>query len=77
MPFAIQSSQRSYLSAGVSFKSWLERNPDKFLESQFGNERWAIDDWWEKAFYPHHEMVANDLHSKGLLQKGDYVIAFY
>ena len=30
--------------------------------------------FWERNFYPHVEMVMNDLHAKGLVEAGEYVI---
>ena len=60
---------------GVSFKAWLERDPKKKLEScdEWGRER-GLGLWWERNFYPHMEMVVSDLHTKGILPAGDYVI---
>lgn len=48
---------------GVKFKTWLERDP-KDGEALF----------WERNFYPDINTVANDLHKKGLLKAGEYVI---
>jgi hypothetical protein len=31
--------------------------------------------WWDRNFYPNLQMVANDLHEKGLLAAGDYIIS--
>lgn len=30
--------------------------------------------WWERNFYPSVEVVANDLHARGLLPAGEYTI---
>jgi hypothetical protein len=30
--------------------------------------------WWERNFYPDIQIVANDLHSKDLLEAGTYII---
>lgn len=30
--------------------------------------------FWERNFYPHISMIVNDLHSKGLLDSGEYGI---
>jgi len=30
--------------------------------------------WWERNFYPDVEMIANDLHKRGILEAGEYVI---
>jgi hypothetical protein len=48
---------------GVSFKAWISRDPkqDRNL-------------FWERNFYPDVQMIANDLHEKGLILAGDYVI---
>ena len=63
---------------GVSFKAWLERDPKAPLkdekEGKDGTLEWMINMWWERNFYPSIEMIANDLHSKGLLDAGEYVI---
>lgn len=60
---------------GVSFKAWLERDPKQKLNSE---DEWdrehGLSLWWERNFYPNIQMVANDLHEKGLLEAGDYTI---
>lgn len=57
---------------GVSFTAWLARDPKEWngLEE---NKRY-IYMFWERNFYPDIQMVANDLHSKGLLPEGKYMI---
>ena len=57
---------------GVSFKAWLERDPS-MNQSTF-TEDWVHGLWWERNFYPALDMVANDLHAKGLLNAGKYTI---
>ena len=62
---------------GVSFKAWLERDPKAPLredDKTIRTEEYAINMWWERNFYPSIEMIANDLHSKGLLDAGEYII---
>ncbi len=59
---------------GVSFKTWLERDPKQKLSSKDDQESWSLNIWWERNFYPHVDMIINDLHSKGLLEAGDYEI---
>jgi hypothetical protein len=55
---------------GVSFSAWLKRDPKAPPQfSHFDN-----DLWWERNFYPDVQMVANDLHTKELLESGDYII---
>lgn len=57
---------------GVSFKAWLARDPK--LPLQHSATSWDLDIWWERNFYPSIEMVAMDLHQKGFLAAGEYVI---
>lgn len=60
---------------GVKFSAWLKRDPKQHLSSDScGKEIWAIDLWWFRNFYPSIQMVANDLHAKGLLEAGEYLI---
>ena len=56
---------------GVSFAAWLARDPTEWNGDK--NKRF-LDLFWERNFYPHVEMVLNDLHAKGLVKAGDYVI---
>lgn len=60
---------------GVSFKAWLERDPQKKLNT---NIRWDYENglelWWHRNFYPHVSMVLNDLYEKGLIEAGNYCI---
>lgn len=57
---------------GVSFNTWLERDPKKTTENQ--EYDWQLTMWWERNFYPSLEIVANDLYKKGLIEAGDYII---
>lgn len=59
---------------GVSFKAWLERDPNQKIPNphSFGYDGTNL--FWERNFYPDVQMVANDLHAKGLIEAGDYVI---
>lgn len=59
---------------GVSFDAWLARDPKQKLDADNWDSPSAIDMWWGRNFYPHVSMVANDLHSRGLLEAGDYTI---
>jgi hypothetical protein len=52
---------------GVTFAEWLAAEPP------------APGDWreemrWHREFYPPIERVVNDLHARGLLAAGDYVL---
>lgn len=57
---------------GVSFKAWLERDPEVWNGDK--NDLRFVGMFWERNFYPDVQMVANDLHSKGLIEAGEYVI---
>jgi hypothetical protein len=61
---------------GIKFAKWLERDPKQPLKDEKENrhDQWAIDLWWDRNFYPCLETVANDLHRKGLLEAGEYLI---
>lgn len=63
---------------GVSFKAWLERDPKQKLNSE---DEWDRENglslWWGRNFYPTVEMIANDLHEKGLIEAGTYTIDIY
>jgi len=57
---------------GVKFHNWLERDPKQPVGDDATD--WTIELFWERNFYPDVQMVANDLHSKGLIEAGDYII---
>jgi hypothetical protein len=57
---------------GVSFAAWLARDPKMPIKDQ--EYDFDLRLWWERNFYPHIQMVANDLHAKGLLEAGDYTL---
>jgi hypothetical protein len=61
---------------GVSFSAWLERDPKILLKDQFTDilAQCRTIMWWERKFYPKFQMVANDLHKRGMLDAGDYLI---
>ena len=65
---------------GVSFKAWLERDPKQKLNSddvwdrENGLNLFCLNLFWKRNFYPSVDTVANDLHAKGLLPAGEYVI---
>ena len=67
---------------GVSFEAWKARDPKEPLKGDpkdpqryaLGTEKWAINLWWERNFYPELQTLANDLHNKGLLNAGSYTI---
>lgn len=57
---------------GVSFAAWLARDPQEWNGAE--KNPWTIEMFWDRNFYPDVQMVANDLHAKGLIPAGDYVI---
>lgn len=59
---------------GVSFAAWLARDPEQMLTDPESQDSWSIRLWWDRNFYPDVQMIANDLHAKGLLPEGKYVI---
>ena len=59
---------------GVSFAAWLARDPKQTLNAEKWDSPSAINLWWERNFYPEMQMIANDLHAKGLLPAGEYMI---
>ncbi len=59
---------------GVSFAAWLARDPKKKLPGKDDQDSFSLELFWHRSFYPNIQMVANDLHAKGLLNAGDYTI---
>ena len=57
---------------GVSFNAWLARDPDEWNGKP--EDKRFLNLFWERNFYPDVQMVANDLHAKGLIPAGKYVI---
>jgi hypothetical protein len=57
---------------GVSFAAWLARDPKQPLPDR--SDEWSVSLWWDRNFYPDVQMIANDLHAKGLLEAGEYSI---
>lgn len=60
---------------GVSFAAWLARDPKQKLNTEDEWDReYGLDLWWTRNFYPDVSMIINDLHKKGLLEVGEYII---
>lgn len=57
---------------GVSFAAWLARDPEQPIKNQ--KYDFELNLWWIRNFYPSFDMVAADLHKKGLLKTGEYTI---
>ena len=60
---------------GVSFAAWLARDPTQKLDTDddWGRE-YGLNLFWRRNFYPDVQMIANDLHAKGLIPDGEYTI---
>lgn len=69
IPFEVNGDEDEM---GVSFQTWLNTSPKDTLK-HFENER-ENNLFWERNFYPDVSMIVNDLHSKGILEEGEYVI---
>jgi hypothetical protein len=60
---------------GVSFAAWLARDPKQPSNAPNGpRDDYDLERFWERNFYPSLNMVADDLHNKGLLPAGEYQI---
>lgn len=59
---------------GVKFEAWLARDPKQKLSNKEDQQSWSLNLWWKRNFYPDIQMVANDLHKKGLIEAGEYTI---
>ena len=57
---------------GVSFAAWLARDPKEWNGPD--EDKRFVDMFWDRNFYPDIQMVANDLHAKGLIPAGEYMI---
>lgn len=57
---------------GVSFRAWLARDPKQKWDPEIDD--WELGLFWERNFYPHVDMVLNDLYTKGLIEAGEYGI---
>lgn len=67
IPFEVNGDEM-----GVSFETWLNTKPKNTL--QYFDSDWENNLFWERNFYPHEDMIINDLYSKGLLEAGEYDI---
>ena len=59
---------------GVSFKAWLERDPEQKLPGKDDQDSHSLELFWERNFYPDFGTLVNDLHEKGLIEEGEYTI---
>lgn len=59
---------------GVSFKGWLNTDSKKPLPGSRDDRDCTQSLIWERNLYPDVSMIIEDLHSKGELKEGDYLI---
>ena len=57
---------------GVSFAAWLARDVKQWNGAP--EDKQFLSLFWDRNFYPNVQMVANDLHQKGMIPAGNYVI---
>lgn len=57
---------------GVAFESWLKRPINHW--GGLDSDRPFLRLFWNRNFYPKLQVLANDLHKRGLLSAGDYQI---
>ena len=57
---------------GVSFAAWLARDPEAPVGDK-GDDH-TIELFWYRSFYPDVSMVVDDLHARGLLPAGEYIM---
>lgn len=57
---------------GVKFAVWLARDPKEWNGKK--EDRRFLDLFWDRNFYPDFGTLVNDLHAKGLIQAGEYII---
>lgn len=57
---------------GVKFSAWLARDPKQRITGQ--TEKYELDLFWKRNFYPDIQTIANDLYKKGLIKAGKYTI---
>jgi hypothetical protein len=57
---------------GVNFSTWLARDPKEWNGDEMGRNYLYL--FWLRNFYPNVQVVANDLHAKGLIPEGKYTI---
>lgn len=57
---------------GVSFAAWKVRDPKAPVGDK--SRDWEIEMFWHRNFYPHFDMIINDLYKKGEIEAGEYYI---
>jgi hypothetical protein len=67
LPFEINGSEM-----GIDFEVWKATSVEE-MNSNF-EDSWGGELFWERNFYPALDCLAHDLHAKGLIEAGKYVI---
>jgi hypothetical protein len=57
---------------GVKFNVWLDRDPEEWNGEE--EDKRFLDMFWGRNFYPDFNTLINDLHKKGLIEAGSYVM---
>ncbi len=68
----IPASVEEGTEGSVDFLIWLERDPKEPIPHQ--EHDFELEIFWEREFYPDIQSIANDLHSKGLIEADEYII---
>ena len=69
IPFEVNGEEM-----GVSFQTWLNTSPEETAKHFNTSSPWQNRLFWDRNFYPHEDMIINDLYAKGLLEAGEYDI---
>jgi len=60
---------------GIRFEKWLKRDVDETLKDEAdGDQKFMINLFWERNFYPSVLTVIDDLYKKRLIEDGEYLI---
>lgn len=65
IPYDLNSEKK-----GIAFENWLKNSPKK-TKPKF-DYSWENSLFWLRNFYPHLDMVLNNLHEKKLIDSGTY-----
>lgn len=69
IPYKINGSKM-----GVKFKVWLETTTEDINAKMPELYPGANSLFWERNFYPDFYTLVNDLHKRGLIEEGDYMM---
>lgn len=71
IPFKVNGDEM-----GVAFETWLNTTPESTLEHFANRSQPEFSNvlFWKRNFYPSLGPLIDDLHAKGLLEAGEYII---